>query len=193
MNAPEQKLRVVGAKARRIEDPALLRGQGHYLDDVQVDGVLHAAFVRSPHAHAIIKSIDADTNFFHRYLQPLYGCTAFAVRDLLRRYMGWYDGNPSMLFPSTRASVAREVVALAGGVDAILRRVDELAAGDSAEQPRALHLVDFVIQDGREKVAEARRRKSDLLESRASGERSFVASNVLKSAAVLEREAVAKS
>ena len=34
------------------------------------------------------------------YLQPLYGCTAFAVRDVMRRYMGWYDGNPSMLFPS---------------------------------------------------------------------------------------------
>ena len=49
------------------------------------------------------------------YLQPLYGCTAFAVRDVMRRYMGWYDGNPSMLFPSTRAEVAHEVVALAGG------------------------------------------------------------------------------
>lgn len=48
------------------------------------------------------------------YLQPLYGCTSFAVRDLLRRYMGWYDGNPSMVFPSTRAEIAREVVALAG-------------------------------------------------------------------------------
>jgi carbon-monoxide dehydrogenase large subunit len=58
MNAPEQKFRVVGAKARRIEDPALLRGQGHYLDDVVVDGVLHAAFVRSPHAHAKVLSVD---------------------------------------------------------------------------------------------------------------------------------------
>ncbi|MBU6280701.1 MBL fold metallo-hydrolase [bacterium] len=127
------------------------------------------------------------------YLQPLYGCTAFAVRDLLRRYMGWYDGNPSMLFPSTRASIAREVVDLAGGVDAILRRADELARGGAAEQQRALHLVDFAIHDGREKVAEARRRKADLLEARASGERSFVAGNVLRSAAVLEREAVGKA
>ena len=40
------------------------------------------------------------------YLQPLYGCTPFLVRDLMRRYMGWYDGNPSMLFPSTRAKIA---------------------------------------------------------------------------------------
>jgi len=127
-----------------------------------------------------------------RFLQPLYGCTAFAVRDLLRRYMGWYDGNPSMLFPSSRAAIAHEVLALAGGADAILRRADELAAGDAAEQQRALHLVDFVIFGGGEQVAEARRRKAELLDARSAGERSFVASNVLKSAAVLEREAVGK-
>jgi carbon-monoxide dehydrogenase large subunit len=51
--------RVVGTRARRIEDPALLRGRGCYLDDVRIEGVLHAAFVRSPHAHARIVSIDA--------------------------------------------------------------------------------------------------------------------------------------
>lgn len=123
-----------------------------------------------------------------RYLQPLYGCTAFAVRDLLRRYMGWYDGNPSMLFPSTRAEVASEVVALAGGTGVILDRVDELARGDRADQQRALHLVDFVIFAGGTDVAEGRSRKADLLDARAAGERSFVASNVLKSAAVLERQ-----
>jgi len=122
------------------------------------------------------------------YLQPLYGCTAFAVRDLLRRYMGWYDGNPSMLFPSTRAEVAREVLTLAGGADAILGRVDELAAGDTADHQRALHLVDYVIFAGGDHVAEGHRRKADLLDARAAGERSFVASNVLKSAALLERQ-----
>jgi alkyl sulfatase BDS1-like metallo-beta-lactamase superfamily hydrolase len=122
-----------------------------------------------------------------RYLQPLYGCTAFAVRDLLRRYMGWYDGNPSMLFPSTRAEVAHEVLTLAGGADAILGRVDELAGGDGADQQRALHLVDFVIFAGGERVTEGHRRKADLLDARAAGERSFVAHNVLQSAAVLER------
>ncbi len=123
-----------------------------------------------------------------RYLQPLYGCTAFAVRDLLRRYMGWYDGNPSMLFPSTRTEIAREVVDLAGGPGALLARADELEGGSSADQQRALHLVDFVIFAAGEQVAEARRRKADLLDARAAGERSFVAHNVLTSAAVLERD-----
>jgi alkyl sulfatase BDS1-like metallo-beta-lactamase superfamily hydrolase len=125
-----------------------------------------------------------------QYLQPLYGCTSFAVRDLLRRYMGWYDGNPSMVFPSTRAEIAREVVQLAGGTAAILARADELATRDAADHQRALHLVDFVIDAGGGDVAEARRRKADLLEARAEGERSFVASNVLRSAATLERAAL---
>ena len=92
-----------------------------------------------------------------------------------------------MLFPSPRAEVAREVVDLAGGTSALLARADELAAGGAAEQQRALHLVDFVIAAGRDDVAEGRRRKADLLDARASGERSFVAHNVLRSAAVRER------
>ena len=125
-----------------------------------------------------------------QYLQPLYGCTAFAVRDLLRRYMGWYDGNPSMLFPSTRSEIADEVIALAGGAENILARVDELATGTPQDQQRALHLVDFVIHAGGPDLVDAHRRKAELLDSRAAAERSFVAHNVLKSAAVLERDTI---
>ena len=53
--------RVVGTRARRVEDPQLLRGAGQFLDDVPCPGVLHAEFVRSPHAHARIRSIDAQS------------------------------------------------------------------------------------------------------------------------------------
>ena len=122
------------------------------------------------------------------YLQPLYGCTSFAVRDLLRRYVGWYDGNPSMLFPSTRADIAAEVLAMTGGSETIFARVDELSAGAGADQQLALHLVDFVIFAGGEHAAEAHARKADLLDARAAGEQSFVAHNVLKSTAVIERK-----
>jgi carbon-monoxide dehydrogenase large subunit len=48
----------VGRSIRRVEDPRLLVGAGQFLDDLPRDGVLHAAFVRSPHAHARIVSID---------------------------------------------------------------------------------------------------------------------------------------
>ena len=52
-------MRFFGASVLRKEDPALLTGKGRYVDDVKLPGMLHAAFVRSPHAHALIKSIDA--------------------------------------------------------------------------------------------------------------------------------------
>lgn len=51
-------MRVIGTRARRIEDPALLRGKGRYVDDIELPGLAHAAFLRSPHAHALIRSID---------------------------------------------------------------------------------------------------------------------------------------
>jgi len=123
------------------------------------------------------------------YLQPLYGCTAFAVRDVMRRYMGWYDGNPSMLFPSPRAEVAHEVVALAGGTGPVLDRARVLAGSEATEDlQRALHLVDFVLFHGDGQMVEAHTLKAELLDARAGRERSFVAHNILASAAVLERE-----
>jgi carbon-monoxide dehydrogenase large subunit len=50
--------RFVGARLRRNEDPRFLTGRGNYLDDLQEKGLLEAAFLRSPHAHARIRSID---------------------------------------------------------------------------------------------------------------------------------------
>ena len=50
--------RAIGAPKPRREDYRFVTGQGRYLDDIAVAGCLHAHFVRSPHAHAHIKSID---------------------------------------------------------------------------------------------------------------------------------------
>src|SRR5918996_5135243 len=47
-----------GASVPRKEDPRYLRGEGRYVDDITLPGTLHAAFVRSPHAHARILRID---------------------------------------------------------------------------------------------------------------------------------------
>ena len=48
-----------GAAVKRKEDPALLTGRGHFVDDLRLPGTLHACFVRSAHAHARIRGIDA--------------------------------------------------------------------------------------------------------------------------------------
>ena len=51
--------KLFGSKVERTEDERFLRGQGRYVDDVG-SGALHAAVLRSPHAHARILSIDVD-------------------------------------------------------------------------------------------------------------------------------------
>ncbi|MDX3808945.1 MAG: xanthine dehydrogenase family protein molybdopterin-binding subunit, partial [Bosea sp. (in: a-proteobacteria)] len=48
----------IGAAVRRKEDHRFITGQGRYTDDVNRPGQAHAYFLRSPHAHAKIKSID---------------------------------------------------------------------------------------------------------------------------------------
>jgi carbon-monoxide dehydrogenase large subunit len=52
------KLPHIGESLRRKEDYRFLTGAGQYTDDVQMANMTHAYFVRSPHAHAHIKSID---------------------------------------------------------------------------------------------------------------------------------------
>ncbi|MGB0843171.1 MAG: xanthine dehydrogenase family protein molybdopterin-binding subunit [Alphaproteobacteria bacterium] len=48
----------VGQSVRRVEDQRLLTGNGKFSDDLSKEHQLHAVFVRSPHAHALIKSVD---------------------------------------------------------------------------------------------------------------------------------------
>ncbi len=49
---------LIGARIPRIEDEPLLRGRGRFVDDILLPGMLHVAFVRSPHPHALIRGID---------------------------------------------------------------------------------------------------------------------------------------
>jgi carbon-monoxide dehydrogenase large subunit len=48
----------VGSSRKRVEDPRLLRGEGQYVDDLRLEGVVEVAFLRSAHAHARISHID---------------------------------------------------------------------------------------------------------------------------------------
>ena len=56
----DQQSRIIGSRVKRIEDPKLLIGKGCFLDDIHLDNLLHVAFLRSPHAHAKILSIDTN-------------------------------------------------------------------------------------------------------------------------------------
>ena len=48
----------IGQSVTRFEDPRLLRGGGRYVDDVVLPNMAHGYVLRSPHAHARIRSID---------------------------------------------------------------------------------------------------------------------------------------
>ena len=48
----------IGQPLKRMEDPRLITGSGSYLDDINLPNMLHASFLRSTHAHAVIKSVD---------------------------------------------------------------------------------------------------------------------------------------
>jgi aerobic carbon-monoxide dehydrogenase large subunit len=69
--------RYVGAGVRRREDPRLMAGRSHYVDDLRPPGCLYAAIVRSPHAHARVRRIRLDEALAH---PGVVGC--FTYEDL---------------------------------------------------------------------------------------------------------------
>ena len=72
--------RLMGAEVKRKEDPRLVTGTSAYVADVAPAGTQHVAFVRSPHAHARIRSIDAAA------ARALPGVRAVVTGEDIRRH-----------------------------------------------------------------------------------------------------------
>ncbi|MFL5676996.1 MAG: xanthine dehydrogenase family protein molybdopterin-binding subunit, partial [Chloroflexota bacterium] len=49
---------VLGERIKRVEDPRFITGAGNYVDDIKLASMAHMAILRSPYAHANIRSID---------------------------------------------------------------------------------------------------------------------------------------
>ncbi len=62
----------VGQRIKRNEDPRLLTGQALFVDDVQIPGMLHAAFFRSDYAHARVKRLDVSKAREHPGVVAVY-------------------------------------------------------------------------------------------------------------------------
>jgi glyoxylase-like metal-dependent hydrolase (beta-lactamase superfamily II) len=123
----------------------------------------------------------------HPALAPVYGSPHFIVQATVRRYTGWYDGNPSHLSPAPTAEIAGEVAALAGA-EALVVRAEALAR--AGRHQLALHLLDFALDGGRD--VSIRRRalalKSASLARLAEAETSFIARSILTNAAASAAE-----
>jgi carbon-monoxide dehydrogenase large subunit len=88
----------IGAAVRRKEDRRFITGTGHYTDDINRPGQAYAYFLRSPHAHATIKSIDTKTaSKMPGVLAVLTGCE-LAADKIGNLICGWMihskDGSP---------------------------------------------------------------------------------------------------
>jgi alkyl sulfatase BDS1-like metallo-beta-lactamase superfamily hydrolase len=121
------------------------------------------------------------------YLRPKYDDPEFVVRGIWHLYGGWFDGNPAHLKPAPEAELGAELVALAGGVDKLVRRAEELAGAGRARL--AAHLIEYAAADS---PADARVQKvrAAIYGKCMEGETSLIGKAIY---AVYQREAMARS
>jgi aerobic carbon-monoxide dehydrogenase large subunit len=125
----------------RKEDARFLRGQGRYLDDIQMPGMLYGAILRSPYAHPRIMSIDTSAAEAHPKVQAVI---TGAVLDTLG--LAWMP----TLSGDTQAVLATDKVRFQGQEVAFVVAEDRYSARD------ALELID-VQYEPLEPVMDARR------------------------------------
>jgi carbon-monoxide dehydrogenase large subunit len=134
--------KLFGARVKRLEDPALLTGRGRFVDDVKLPGVLHACFVRSPHAHARLRGIDT---------KPAMGIpgvhmvlTADDLPEPMRsQAMPMLLPNPAIVVPRTQTALARDEVNYVGQPIAVVIADTRYIAEDAATSIT----VDFEVLD----------------------------------------------
>jgi carbon-monoxide dehydrogenase large subunit len=111
-------------RLKRKEDPRFVRGQGTYVDDVNLPGMLHGAVLRSPLAHARILSIDTSAALAHPKVRAV-----ITGKDLEPLNLSWM---PTMSY-DTQAVLATDKVRFQGQEVAFVVADDRYAARDALE------------------------------------------------------------
>jgi alkyl sulfatase BDS1-like metallo-beta-lactamase superfamily hydrolase len=114
------------------------------------------------------------------YLQEFYGTVAWSVRAIYADYAGWFDGNPTKLFPMPEKDRAARVIELGGGRELVLSRARRALANKDFQW--AAELTDYVlaIDDAN---ADAKRLKAAALSELGERQISAIARNYYLSAA----------
>jgi carbon-monoxide dehydrogenase large subunit len=131
---------MIGARVPRLEDFSLLTGGARFVDDIAAPGALHAAFVRSPHPHALIHGIDASA------AGAAPGVVAVLALDdiapvLKRRRMMRVSNSGTRLDQSWPFALADGEVSFVGEPVAIVVALDRYVAEDAA----ALVAIDYEV------------------------------------------------
>lgn len=121
--------RVIGVSIARKEDDAFLTGRAQYLADIRLPGMVHAAILRSPYAHAKILSIDASR------ARELPGVLAvWTGADVIQRCAG-IPGSQQVegFVPTVQPLLAHEVVRYAGEAVVVVVAQSRRTAEDALE------------------------------------------------------------
>jgi carbon-monoxide dehydrogenase large subunit len=125
----------VGQPVPRAEDPVLLRGEGRYADDFNLPGQAHAVMVRSPHAHGLIRRIEAAAARHRPGVLAVYTAADLAEGGIgplpPRQVMNNRDGTP-MLSP-VRWALATDKVRHVGEAVAVVVAETVALAKDAAD------------------------------------------------------------
>ena len=121
-------MRLVGARVARVEDRRILTGRGHYIDDLHLPRTVHAAFLRSPFAHARITDVNiADALEAPGVLAVLTGSD---IRELIKAMPGSMAANSKI--PEYHA-LATGRVRFVGDPVVMIVAFSRRAAEDAAE------------------------------------------------------------
>jgi len=133
----------------------------------------------------IVHSVKVPADMLARpYLRPLYDEPEFVIRNIWRLYGGWWDGDFSRLKPAPAASVAGELASLAGGVERLRARAEELASSAlTADDFRlACHVIELAVQAAPEDRS-AHATRAAIYERRRKAESSLMAKGLFRAAA----------
>jgi aerobic carbon-monoxide dehydrogenase large subunit len=124
MSAVEEERPIGYGRLKRKEDARFIRGQGNYVDDVQLPGMLHGAILRSPVAHARIVSIDTSAALAHPKVHAV-----ITGRDLEAQGLAWMP----TLSADVQAVLATDKVRFQGQEVAFVIADDRYSARDALE------------------------------------------------------------
>jgi aerobic carbon-monoxide dehydrogenase large subunit len=125
----------VGQRVKRTEDPRLIKGLAHYVDDIRLPDTLHVAFVRSVYAHARIKSVDTSAALHSPGVVAVY--TGAEIADKLGA-VPCASALPDLKVPDYRV-LAKDKALFVGHPIAAVVAKDAYAARDAVD----LVMVDY--------------------------------------------------
>ncbi|MFQ5692209.1 MAG: xanthine dehydrogenase family protein molybdopterin-binding subunit, partial [Nitrospinota bacterium] len=140
-------LTVVGQSVRRIDGLPKVTGRAQYVADLSVPGMLHAAVLRSPHPHALLKKVDADeARRVPGVRAVLTGPDLLKIEDISPRYGPAFKDQPILAIERVR-HVGEPVAAVAAETREAADRALSLVRVEYEPQP-AVHTVLEAIRPG---------------------------------------------